>query len=46
LFGSNWGFALGSDVKRDSVEMLGIDGLRFYCKDEDNCLFHLPKYLK
>lgn len=45
-FGSNWGFALGSDVKRDYVEILLNDSLRFYCKDQDNYLFHLPKYLK
>lgn len=45
-FGSNWGFVLGCDVKREYVERLNIGQLRFYSHDEDNYLFHLPKYLK
>lgn len=44
-FGSNWGFALGCDVKREYVERLNIENLRFYNNDEDDYLFHLPKYL-
>jgi len=44
-FGSNWGFALGCDVKRENVEKLNIENLRFYSNDEDEYLFHLPKYL-
>lgn len=44
-FGSNWGFALGCDAKREDVEKINVDNLRFYSNDEDKFLFHLPKYL-
>ena len=45
-FGSNWGFALGCDVKRDCKTSLNIENLRFYCEANDSYLFQLPKYLK
>lgn len=45
-FGSNWGFALCCDIKREHVGELHIDKLRFYCKDEDTYMFHIPKYFK
>lgn len=45
-FGTNWGFILGCDVERRDVGKIEIDGLRFYCREEDTFMFHLPNYLK
>ena len=44
-FGSNWGFALGCDVKREYIRRLNIENLQFYSMEEDAYLFYLPKYL-
>ena len=45
-FGTNWGFVLGGDVERQDVGIVETDNLRFYCREEDNFMFNLPKYLK
>lgn len=44
-FGTNWGFALGSDKERKSVSVFENAALQYYCSQEDNYMFHLPKYL-